>query len=234
MFRLIPVLVQCMRYSEIDVILLKGDLEEDQHIPDMEKDIKPRFHIPKNSISANQATGENADENGSASLSDDEELCGFGGHDMDDEDTLSNWNLRKCSAAGLDVLSNVFHEDILDTLLPILTSKLQSNEWEEIEVAILALGAIAEGCMKGMIPHLPDLIPFLIQALSSKKALVRSITCWTLSRYTQWVMQQPHDVCLQPLMSALLRKILDGNKRVQKAACRFIWIDSRIIIIVQI
>ena len=64
---------------------------------------------------------------------------------------------------GLDVLSNVFHEDILETLLPILTSKLQSEEWEEIEVAILALGAIAEGCMKGMIPHLPDLIPFLIQ-----------------------------------------------------------------------
>ena len=36
-----------MRYSEIDVILLKGDLEEDQHIPDLEKDQKPRFHYSK-------------------------------------------------------------------------------------------------------------------------------------------------------------------------------------------
>ena len=221
-FRLIPVLVQCMRYSEIDVILLKGDLEEDQHIPDLEKDIKPRFHYSKTSGSAGRLSS-----NGSADLaSDDEDIgspgFGPGGPDLDDEDTLSNWNLRKCSAAGLDVLSNVFHEDILDTLLPILKSKLQSTEWEEIEVAILALGAIAEGCMKGMIPHLPDLIPFLIQALNSKKALVRSITCWTLSRYTQWVMQQPHDICLQPLMSALLRKILDANKRVQKAACRLV------------
>ena len=57
-----------------------------------------------------------------------------------DEDALSNWNLRKCSAAGLDVLSNVFHDEILPTLLPILKEKLQSNEWEETEVAILALG----------------------------------------------------------------------------------------------
>ena len=56
------------------------------------------------------------------------------------------------------------------------------NEWEVKESGILALGAIAEGCMGGMIPHLPELVPFLISCLSDKKALVRSITCWTLSR----------------------------------------------------
>jgi transportin-1 len=56
------------------------------------------------------------------------------------------------------------------------------NEWEVKESGILALGAIAEGCMGGMIPHLSELVPFLINCLSDKKALVRSITCWTLSR----------------------------------------------------
>ena len=104
----------------------------------------------------------------------------------------------------------------------------ENNDYDDVvndmsNVCLNVLGAIAEGCMKGMVPHLPDLIPFLIQALNSKKALVRSITCWTLSRYNQWVMQQPHDHCLQPLMSALLRKILDANKRVQKAACRSVY-----------
>ena len=34
---------------------------------------------------------------------------------------------------------------------------------------ILALGAVAEGCMNGIIPHLPQLVPFLITALSDKK-----------------------------------------------------------------
>ena len=168
-FRLIPVLVQCMRYSEIDVILLKGDLEEDQHIPDLEKDQKPRFHyskcaglssggssgsvaheeIEKSSApaAANRSassTGTGAGTAGVGDPEDDEDamdggLSSPGALDID-EDALSNWNLRKCSAAGLDVLSNVFHDDILPTLLPILKEKLQSNEWEETEVAILALG----------------------------------------------------------------------------------------------
>ena len=62
------------------------------------------------------------------------------------------------------------------------------------------LGAIAEGCMTGMIPHLPELIPYLISCLGDKKALVRSITCWTLSRYAHWVVGQPHEMYLKPLM----------------------------------
>lgn len=105
-------------------------------------------------------------------------------------------------------------------MLPILQQKLFSEQWVVKESGILALGAIAEGCMQGMIPHLPELIPFLIICLSDKKALVRSITCWTLSRYAHWVVsQQPHDKFLKPLMEDLLKRILDGNKRVQEAAC---------------
>ena len=33
------------------------------------------------------------------------------------------------------------------------------------ESGILALGAIAEGCMQGITPHLPELIPYLINML---------------------------------------------------------------------
>lgn len=77
------------------------------------------------------------------------------------------------------------------------------------------------GCMQGMIPYLPELIPHLVQCLSDKKALVRSITCWTLSRYAHWVVSQPPDTYLKPLMTELLKRILDSNKRVQEAACRW-------------
>lgn len=45
--RLIPILIKGMKYSEIDIILLKGDVEEDEMIPDNEQDIKPRFHKSK-------------------------------------------------------------------------------------------------------------------------------------------------------------------------------------------
>ncbi len=80
--------------------------------------------------------------------------------------------------------------------------------------------SLSPGCMQGMIPYLPELIPHLVQCLSDKKALVRSITCWTLSRYAHWVVSQPPDTYLKPLMTELLKRILDSNKRVQEAACR--------------
>ncbi|XP_029832022.1 transportin-1 [Ixodes scapularis] len=203
--RLVPILVRGMKYSEIDVILLKGDVEEDEMIPDREEDIRPRFH--KSKTHSQKHMDDNIDED---SVSDD---------GLDDDNTLSDWNLRKCSAAALDVLANVFHEELLGVLLPILKETLFHQDWEIKESAILALGAIAEGCMGGMVPHLPELIPYLIGCLGDKKALVRSITCWTLSRYSHWVVGQPHDCYLQPLMTELLKRVLDANKRVQEAAC---------------
>ena len=67
------------------------------------------------------------------------------------------------------------------------------------------------GCMNGMIPHLPELVPYLITCLSDKKALVRSITCWTLSRYAHWVVGQPHEMYLKPLMTEVRNSRLPGT-----------------------
>ncbi|KAM4643804.1 transportin-2 isoform 1-T1 [Amazona ochrocephala] len=202
--QLIPILVNGMKYSEIDIILLKGDVEEDEAIPDSEQDIKPRFH--KSRTVTLQHEEERAQDPEDA-------------EDEDDDDTLSDWNLRKCSAAALDVLANVFREELLPHLLPLLKELLFHPEWVIKESGILVLGAIAEGCMQGMVPYLPELIPHLIRCLADKKALVRSIACWTLSRYAHWVVSQPPDMYLKPLMTELLKRILDSNKRVQEAAC---------------
>ncbi len=132
--------------------------------------------------------------------------------DSDDEDdlkkeALSDWNLRKCSAAALDVLSNVFHHALLPVLLPLLKQNLFSPNWLVKESSILALGAVSEGCMEGMIPNLPELIPYLIGSLSDSKALVRSITCWTLSRYAHWLVGQSHDQYLKRLMSEVISSL---------------------------
>lgn len=209
--RLTPILMRRMRYSEIDILLLKGDLEEDEMIPDKEEDIKPRFHKSRTHTQrhSQRSMEDGGDNDGEEDESDDDEENG----------QLSDWNLRKCSAAALDVLANVFHDELLPEVLPILKETLFHADWIVKESAILALGAIAEGSMAGMLAHLPQLVPYLIQSLSEKKALVRSITCWTLSRYSHWIVQQPHDNFLKPLMTELLKRILDGNKRVQEAAC---------------
>lgn len=67
------------------------------------------------------------------------------------------------------MLANVFHEELLKDVLPILNETLFNPDWIIKESAILALGAIAEGAMTGIIPHLSQLVPYLIQCLSEKK-----------------------------------------------------------------
>lgn len=56
--------------------------------------------------------------------------------------------LGKCSAAALDVLANVFRDDLLLHILPLLKELLFHPEWVIKESGILVLGAIAEGRWK--------------------------------------------------------------------------------------
>ena len=65
----------------------------------------------------------------------------------------------------------------------------QEADWRPRESAILALGAIAEGCAQGLLPWLPNMIAMLLPKLSDTRPLVRSITCWALSRYSLWIVQ---------------------------------------------
>lgn len=55
------------------------------------------------------------------------------------------FDVGKCSAAALDVLANVFRDDLLPHLLPLLKGLLFHPDWVIKESGILVLGAIAEG-----------------------------------------------------------------------------------------
>ncbi|GAB5367182.1 hypothetical protein AAMO2058_001207600 [Amorphochlora amoebiformis] len=201
---LVPILLKGMIYSSLHLVYLGGDEDiEDSHIPDRKQDIAPRHHGPK----VTKFYGANGDADT---------------WDDDDEDE-SYWNLRKCSASSLDTLATDYKDDLLPFLLPLLRKSLDSKQtdWKITEAGILALGAVAEGCFKGISQHLNQLIPFLISLLKHPKPLVRSITCWTLSRYSKWVIHtDPNDEkFFKPLMVQLLQSIQDKNKRVQEAAC---------------
>ncbi len=66
---------------------------------------------------------------------------------------------------------------------------MQEEDWRARESAILALGAISEGCAKGLLPYLADMLGMLLPKLGDPRPLVRSITCWALSRYSHWLAQ---------------------------------------------
>ncbi|CAI5441635.1 unnamed protein product [Caenorhabditis angaria] len=200
--KLVPVLVKCMRYSENDPALKAN--EDDASVPDREEDIRPRFHKSKQHGLMN-GIGEDEDED----------------EDDDDDEGSGDWNIRRCSAASLDVLASIFSKELLQYLLPILKETLVHPDWLVKESGILALGAIAEGCMDGITPHLGELIPYLLGMLQDKKPLVRSISCWTLSRYCTFVVtdENARNHYFQPLLANYLNCSLDINKKVQEAAC---------------
>ncbi|XP_018440557.1 transportin-1 isoform X1 [Raphanus sativus] len=196
--RLIPVLLSNMAYADNDESLLEA--EEDESQPDRDQDLKPRFHTSR--------------------------LHGSEDFDDDDDDSFNVWNLRKCSAAAIDVLSNVFGDEILPALMPLIQAKLSASgdeAWKEREAAVLTLGAIAEGCFNGLYPLLSEIVAFLLPLLDDKFPLIRSISCWTLSRFGKYLIQEIGNPKgyeqFEKVLMGLLRRLLDSNKRVQEAAC---------------
>mmetsp|Transcript_62355 Transcript_62355/g.146500 ORF Transcript_62355/g.146500 Transcript_62355/m.146500 type:complete len:899 (+) Transcript_62355:187-2883(+) len=203
--RLTLVLLNGMVYSEEELMALEDELES---VPDRPEDLDPTMlhHQSKHAVDEDE---DEDDEGGSA----------------------EEWTLRKCSAAGLDVIANHYQADILDALLPHIHAKLQDPTWTVVESAVLAMGALAPGCEEGLITrnYLPDFMSHLLfTLLGHEKPLVRSMSCWTLSRYSRWICsqgaspEQPEAAVfpplLEPLVHGLLKRMLEPSKKVQEAS----------------
>ena len=224
--KIIPVLLECMVYSGEDIALL-GGLSDDEEEEDRQEDIKPAFATSKKGRNANtEASAADPEKTGNAY----EKLAGMdddleeGEVDQDEDGDASpdeKWTVRKCSAAALDVFASDFRGPVFEAILPYLSSNLKHAEWPQREAAVLALGAVAEGCMDTVVPHLPELVPYLISLLEDEEPVVRQITCWSLGRYSEWAanLQDPaqKEQFFVPMMDGILRKMLDKNKKVQEA-----------------
>lgn len=226
--RIIPVLLAGMVYGEEDVARLGGD-EDNADQEDRAEDLKPQFAQSKaNRGAAAQVNGEHGIQSANGQQKNENMSDGEIDDEDDDEDEWEEdddpedaWSLRKCSAAALDVFAVYFHGAVFNIILPYLRENLSHTLWPKREAAVLALGAIAEGCLDIVAPHLPELVPFLISLLSDDEPVVRQITCWCLSRYSEWAakLTDPVDVqkFFEPMMDGLLKRMLDRNKKVQEA-----------------
>jgi HEAT repeat protein len=224
--KIIPVLLQCMVYSPEDIAMLGGE-SDDEEEEDRQEDIKPQF--AKKNLKRGATTEGEGNQNGGGNafekLASMEEERDDGEVDEleegGDENPDEKWTLRKCSAAALDVFATDFGGPVFTSILPYLQTNLRHEDWPHREAAVLALGAVAEGCMDVVIPHLPELVPYLISLLDDPEPVVRTITCWTLGRYSAWAanLQDPtqKQTYFVPLMDGILRKMVDKNKKVQEA-----------------
>lgn len=221
--KILPAILSTMVYSEMDRFLLEGLAENDEAEADKAEDIRPSFAKSKDAHHAAEKKEKKDDnEQTTTSLEDIED------EDEDEDDDyeagLAEWNLRKCSAAALDVFAVKFPDSALENLMPYLKENVVSDEWYVREAAILAFGAISLGAIAHIDQHLPSLIPFLIDRLNDEQPPVRQIACWTLSRYSKWISDtnidgsNPQQYFL-PCLEGLLRCCLDKNKKVQESGC---------------
>jgi transportin-1 len=232
--KVIPVLLQGMIYGEDDIIRLGGD-EDNADKEDRAEDLKPQFAQAKagriaagstNSGVLVNGNNHSASINGANEMEEGElsegEIEDEEGDDWEDDDPEDQWTLRKCSAAALDIFAVNFHQPVFEIIFPYLKENLNAQEWPKREAAVLALGAVAEGCMLVVAPNLPELVPYLISLLSDPEPAVRQITCWCLGRYSEWAshLESPADRSqyFVPMMEGLLEHMLDRNKKVQEAA----------------
>lgn len=212
--QLVPVLVQCMVYTKEkqQELLLLNEMDQQEQ---QEEAMRPVFHISR----AKPASGgTDDDENDSAGDDDDE---------MDDED--NEWTLRKCAAASLDSLANIFGgEPILPCLLPALQEGLMNADPWVQEASVLALGAIAEGCQEEMYAHLGQLHPYLMSRLAAPESpqdlpQLKGIAAWTVGRYAAWAVEQVQTGAqghlLAQMTEVFLARLGERNRRVQVACC---------------
>merc|ERR1711957_58871 len=90
------------------------------------------------------------------------------------------------------------------------------------ERSILALGAISAGCYEHLKPHLNSLLNLIIQELNSKNKLIRAISCWTLSRYTNFLItdnvSNTSDFLFKKYFNEIQKRFIDTDELVQEAA----------------
>jgi len=203
---LVPALLANMIYSDADYMCMEASQQEDDNanIPDSLDDIKPRF-----TKDANKSSGAEGEEEDSGTQ-------GGGGA------WGAEWTVRKAAASSLDRLSTVFQDNVIQLVLPLIEQKLQHASWEHQEVGVLAIGAIAVGCVDKISEFLPKIVELLLGLSSGQKPLLRSISCWCLSRFSSWICSEKNEhreQVLGAVLKAICQRCLDRNKRVQEAAC---------------
>jgi len=201
---LIPVLLGNMVYSQADYMGMEHSQVEDDNaaVPDSAQEIAPRIHKDR---------GEDKDD-------DDD-----GGGQSSGGAWGAEWTARKAAASSLDNLATAFRGDILEVVLPLIQQKLEDQNWEVQESGVLALGAIAFGCMEGLMAFLPRVMELLLKLCQAPKPLLRSISCWTTARFSHWICNEhinpQSGEVLRSVLQQFLQRLLDSNKRVQEAAC---------------
>ena len=180
-------LVVSMQYDDIEL----GELQfkvDDCNEPDKASDVRPKSYTRR------KAT-----------------------EDVDDEEEVETWNLRRAAAQCLDALAQSRGEAIFTPAMKNITQMFQSQDWREREAAIFAIGAISDGCMPQLEGYLGNLLPAFHGILvdDSQPLLIKCTTAWTVGgNIAEWLVENNIDV-LKQIALACAQMLFSPTKYVQ-------------------
>ena len=192
-------LLNGMIYSDMELSMLQGG-ENDWNQADKPEDVRPRSYRAKTQLKS------------------DEENAG------DESDEVEEHSVRRSCAATLDATAYHHGDSILNSVLGCVDQRMKpERSWQEQESAVLALGAISNGCIDGVQPYLPQIIPQLLLWGGDDRVhyLVRSICLWALGCYAEWIFEHPDSVAKGLPVSfvrLLVTRMQSPSKRLQEAA----------------
>jgi len=103
--------------------------------------------------------------------------------DEDVDGDIKKFTLRRSAGCLLEMIANKFGVDVYHQAQPKLLEFLQSENWLLKEAGILCFGVFGRERIEEVDAQFQDIFPFLMQSLEHPEALLRSISCWTFSRY---------------------------------------------------
>jgi transportin-1 len=208
---IVPVLLANLVYSPAELAALPIHRVDDAAVPDDPRDVRPHVSQGRHAF----AGGDDDDDDDGGDDDDDDEEGGGGAALEQGGDAPT---VRRASGRALDFLSRHAPDEVLHVLLPLLNLCFTSNDWLRVESAILAIGAISDGCFVSMSQHLPHLVPFLLSQTSSEHVLLRTITVWTLSRYSKWIVgQREPKRYFEPTLDSFLQMAVESSKMLQSS-----------------
>ena len=146
------------------------------------------------------------------------------GDGNDDSDSDGMWTIRKQAGYLLDSISELFVEsDILPSALPAIEQRLNSSDIWDQEAAMLALGALCNGCWRGLSEQvLPQVVTMCIQGVQHEVPEMRCMCCWLLSRFCTWFFDENNRIgsdLFRQSLAAVASSLLDLSPQVQASAC---------------
>lgn len=194
---LMPILLNCLVYTEEDVL---NNTEE-------------KFEMMKPNRDSNVSDGDQSDRSNPSK--------DWTGNTNDKEGEQGAWTLRREATVLLNKVAERYKEETFLRSQERIAEHLKSNDWHVKETGILCLGVLAKDAYQAILPHFNDLFPFLLQSADDINQFVRSTSCWAMSRYTEWIVEQgkQDQQLITTYLQKVLHKMMDESGRVQEAAC---------------